>query len=64
MTLIAKEINLVGSFRFTHEFNTAVDWLARGVVNPLPLFSGSMTYRISTRRCSLPVIKPGRRKSS
>lgn len=40
MTLIAKEINLVGSFRFTHEFNTAVNWLARGVVNPLPLFSG------------------------
>ncbi|MFJ5161061.1 L-idonate 5-dehydrogenase [Pantoea sp. NPDC088449] len=39
MALIAKEINLVGSFRFTHEFNTAVEWLANGVVDPLPLFS-------------------------
>ena len=40
MALIAKEIQLVGSFRFTHEFNTAVEWLAKGVVKPLPLFSG------------------------
>jgi L-idonate 5-dehydrogenase len=40
MALIAKEINLVGSFRFTYEFNTAVEWLANGVVKPLPLFSG------------------------
>ena len=40
MALIAKEVQLVGSFRFTHEFNTAVEWLANGVVNPLPLFSG------------------------
>jgi len=40
MTLIAKEINLTGSFRFTHEFNTAVEWLAQGVINPLPLYSG------------------------
>ncbi|MBP2168375.1 L-idonate 5-dehydrogenase [Erwinia toletana] len=40
MLLIAKEIKLVGSFRFTHEFNTAVEWLGNGTVNPLPLFSG------------------------
>jgi len=40
MTLIAKEIALVGSFRFTHEFRTAVEWLARGIIDPLPLFSG------------------------
>ncbi|RWR01024.1 L-idonate 5-dehydrogenase [[Pantoea] beijingensis] len=39
MTLIAKEINLVGSFRFTEEFNTAVEWLSHGTVDPLPLFS-------------------------
>lgn len=45
MALIAKEINLVGSFRFTHEFNTAVEWLAGGVVNPLPLFSGEYDLR-------------------
>lgn len=45
MTLIAKEINLVGSFRFTTEFNTAVEWLANGTVNPLPLFSGAYDYQ-------------------
>jgi L-idonate 5-dehydrogenase len=39
MTLIAKEINLIGSFRFTHEFNTAVQWLSEQRVNPLPLLS-------------------------
>lgn len=45
MQLIAKEINLVGSFRFTHEFNTAVEWLAQGVVKPLPLFSGAYGWQ-------------------
>lgn len=44
MTLIAKEINLVGSFRFTHEFNMAVEWLANGTVDPLPLFSGEYSW--------------------
>jgi len=44
MTLIAKEIKLIGSFRFTHEFNTAVEWLATGVVDPLPLFSGEYRW--------------------
>ncbi|MCV5721300.1 zinc-binding dehydrogenase, partial [Escherichia coli] len=39
MTLIGKEISLKGSFRFTSEFNTAVSWLANGVINPLPLLS-------------------------
>jgi L-idonate 5-dehydrogenase len=34
MMLIAKEIALKGSFRFTTEFNTAVSWLANGVVDP------------------------------
>ena len=45
MMLIAKEINLVGSFRFTTEFNTAVEWLGNGTVNPLPLFSGAYDYQ-------------------
>jgi len=40
MMLIAKEIKLLGSFRFTTEFNTAVTWLGNGTVNPLPLLSG------------------------
>lgn len=45
MMLIAKEIKLVGSFRFTTEFNTAVEWLGNGTVNPLPLFSGEYDYQ-------------------
>ncbi|PLV62706.1 L-idonate 5-dehydrogenase [Erwinia sp. B116] len=44
MMLIAKEIKLVGSFRFTTEFNTAVEWLGNGTVNPLPLFSGEYDF--------------------
>ncbi len=41
MTVIAKEIKLIGSFRFSaEEFTTAVSWLANGTVNPLPLLSG------------------------
>ncbi len=44
MMLIAKEINLVGSFRFTHEFATAVEWLEKGTINPLPLYSGEFDY--------------------
>lgn len=44
MMLIAKEIALKGSFRFTSEFNTAVSWLATGVVNPLPLLSGEYPF--------------------
>lgn len=45
MMLIAKELRLVGSFRFTGEFATAVRWLAEGTINPLPLFSGEYDYR-------------------
>ena len=45
MMLIAKEINLVGSFRFTEEFNTAVEWLENGTINPMPLFSGEYDYQ-------------------
>ncbi len=41
MTVIAKEIRLIGSFRFSaEEFATAVTWLANGTVTPLPLLSG------------------------
>ena len=39
MMLIAREINWVGSFRFTEEFNTAVEWLANKTVDPMPLLS-------------------------
>ncbi|SVK54764.1 L-idonate 5-dehydrogenase [Acinetobacter baumannii] len=39
MLLIAKELNLLGSFRFVEEFALAVAWLAGDVVDPLPLLS-------------------------
>ncbi|MBS0877795.1 MULTISPECIES: L-idonate 5-dehydrogenase [unclassified Tatumella] len=44
MTLIAKEIRLTGSFRFTSEFALAVKWLENGTVDPRPLFSGEYHY--------------------
>jgi len=44
MTLIAKEIALKGSFRFTHEFTTAVAWLANGTLDPMPLLSGEYAF--------------------
>lgn len=44
MTLIAKEICLKGSFRFIEEFNTSVEWLSSGKVNPLPLLSATFPY--------------------
>lgn len=44
MTVIAKELRVVGTFRFTDEFTTAVEWLASGKINPLALFSGEYTY--------------------
>lgn len=41
MVVIAKEIRLIGSFRFNAaEFITAVAWLADGTIDPLPLLSG------------------------
>ncbi|MGR6980101.1 L-idonate 5-dehydrogenase [Testudinibacter sp. P27/CKL/0425] len=45
MTLIAKEINLVGSFRFVEEFNMAVEWLSKQKVNPLPLLSAKFPFQ-------------------
>lgn len=44
MMLIAKEIKLVGTFRFTEEFTTSVHWLNDGTIDPLPLLSGEFTF--------------------
>ncbi|GAA3879688.1 MULTISPECIES: L-idonate 5-dehydrogenase [Gibbsiella] len=44
MALIAKEINLIGTFRFTEEFNTAVQWLEEKKINPLPLLSAEYRF--------------------
>ncbi|TCP93528.1 L-idonate 5-dehydrogenase [Cricetibacter osteomyelitidis] len=45
MTLIAKEINWKGTFRFVEEFNTAVEWLGSGKLNPLPLLSATFPFQ-------------------
>jgi L-idonate 5-dehydrogenase len=45
MLLIAKELNLLGSFRFVEEFSLAVTWLAEGTVDPLPLLSAEFDNR-------------------
>ncbi|VEA66893.1 L-idonate 5-dehydrogenase [Serratia plymuthica] len=45
MLLIAKELNLLGSFRFVEEFSLAVAWLAEGTVDPLPLLSAEFDNR-------------------
>lgn len=44
MTLIAKEINWKGSFRFVEEFNLAVEWLGCGKIDPLPLLSAVYSF--------------------
>ncbi|KGT91667.1 L-idonate 5-dehydrogenase [Erwinia typographi] len=38
-SLLVKEIELAGSFRFINEFEIAVRWLESGRINPLPLLS-------------------------
>lgn len=44
MQLIAKEISWTGTFRFVEEFNTAVQWLSEGKINPLPLLSKTFPF--------------------
>lgn len=43
--LLVKEIELAGSFRFIHEFATAVRWLETGRINPLPLLSAEFAQQ-------------------
>ena len=40
--LMAREIDLVGSFRFGEEFQLAVDALAGGRIDPTPILSASL----------------------
>lgn len=40
--LMAREIDFVGAFRFGPEFRTAVDWLARGLIDVGPVMSAEM----------------------
>lgn len=40
--LMAREIDFVGAFRFSGEFDTAVDWLVRGLVDVEPVMSADL----------------------
>lgn len=40
--LMAREIDFVGAFRFAEEFHTAVDWLARDLVDVAPVMSAEL----------------------
>lgn len=42
---LAKEVNFVGAFRFTDEYQTAVRWLEQGRVDPRPLLTTVMPYQ-------------------
>jgi L-idonate 5-dehydrogenase len=44
MNIIAKELVLKGSFRFTTEFSTTVNWLSNNTINPLPLLSAEYPF--------------------
>jgi L-idonate 5-dehydrogenase len=39
--MTAKELKMVGSFRFHHEFSQAVEAMERGIINVKPLITGS-----------------------
>lgn len=42
-SLLVKEIQLKGSFRFVNEFSTAVNWLENKKIDPLPLLSAEVS---------------------
>ena len=52
-TLVAKEFDWRGSFRFHQEFATAVALLNKGLVDVKPLISATLSYRDSARAFAL-----------
>ena len=52
-TLVAKEFDLRGAFRFHEEFAVAIDLLNNGLVDVRPLISATLSYRDSARAFSL-----------
>lgn len=52
-TLVAKEFDLRGAFRFHEEFAVAIDLLNKGLVDVRPLISATLSYRDSARAFSL-----------
>jgi L-idonate 5-dehydrogenase len=52
-TIVTKELDLRGAFRFHEEFAVAVDLLNRGLVDVSPLISATLSYRDSARAFAL-----------
>jgi L-idonate 5-dehydrogenase len=52
-TIVAKEFDLRGAFRFHEEFAVAVELLNKGLVDVKPLISATMPYRDATRAFKL-----------
>ena len=52
-TIVAKEFDLRGAFRFHEEFAVAVDLLNKGLVDVKPLISASVPYRDAGRAFAL-----------
>lgn len=52
-TIVAKEFDLRGAFRFHEEFAIAVDLLNEGLVDVKPLISATLSYRDSARAFAL-----------
>jgi L-idonate 5-dehydrogenase len=52
-TLVAKEFELRGAFRFHEEFAVAVELLNKGLVDVRPLISATLSYRDSARAFAL-----------
>jgi L-idonate 5-dehydrogenase len=52
-TIVAKEFDLRGAFRFHEEFETAVALLNKGLVDVKPLISASLPYRDASRAFAL-----------
>jgi len=52
-TIVAKEFDLRGAFRFHEEFRTAVDLINAGLVDLKPLVSATLSYRDASRAFAL-----------
>ena len=52
-TIVAKEFDLRGAFRFHEEFAVAVELLNKGLVNVKPLISATLSYRDASRAFAL-----------
>ena len=52
-TIVAKEFDLRGAFRFHEEFRTAVDLINSGLVDLKPLVSATLSYRDAGRAFAL-----------